>query len=170
MQTHKRSKKLANISKVSSKNNRNSRVHYLNNQLNLWIIPPGQANQDLDPCTLQESSKASNKTTNQDTKPIDMAHIERGHARTGASSSIDKGIDRGLRCSRGRLGGSSNINTLGILGSTGVLYSAVILATWVTIAIFDALVVGFRAGVVGDCLGKFAGIGDDVIVAYTVVE
>lgn len=129
MQTHKRSKKLANISKVSSKNNRNSRVHYLNNQLNLWIIPPGQANQDLDPCTLQESSKASNKTTNQDTKPIDMAHIERGHARTSASSSIDKGIDRGLRCSRGRLGGSSNINTLGILGSTGVLYSAVILAT-----------------------------------------
>lgn len=128
--------------------------------------PQGGANQDLDPYTLQESSKAGKKPTNQDTKPIDMTHINRGHAGSSASSSINKGIDRGLGCSGGSgFGGSSHINTLWILGSTGVLYSAVILASGVPIAFEDTLVVGFRAGVVGDCLGIFGGIGGDIVAA-----
>jgi hypothetical protein len=37
-----RRRKLANISKVSSKNKRKPRVHYLNNQLNLGSYPQGK--------------------------------------------------------------------------------------------------------------------------------
>jgi hypothetical protein len=100
-----------------------------------------------------------------------MAHINRHHTRRGTSSSIDTGVDRGLRCSRGsRLGGSSgHVDTLGILGAAGVVYSACVLANGVTVATEDALVVGFSACVVRDCLGVFSGVGSYAIIAQAVV-
>lgn len=107
-----------------------------------------------------------------------MADINRDHARSSASSAgisiaIDQGIDRGLgRSSSSSVGGSSSsshIDTLGILGSTRVIYSAVILASGVTVAVENALAVGFRADVVGDCQGIFSGVRADAVAACAVV-
>lgn len=102
-----------------------------------------------------------------------MVHINRGKAWSSARRfSIDEGIDRDFGCSSGsRLGGgSSHINTFRILGSTGVVYSAIILARGVTIAFEDALVVGLRAGVVGNSLGIFGAIRGGTVAAQAVVE
>ena len=109
-----------------------------------------------------------------------MAYINRHHPWSSASSAsisiaIDKGIERGLRCSGGSsVGGSSSsssgyIDTLGILGSTRVIYSAVILASGVTVAVENALTVGSRADVIGDCQGIFSCVGADAVAACAVV-
>lgn len=108
-----------------------------------------------------------------------MADINRDHARSSTSSAgisiaIDQGIDRGLgRSSSSSVGGSSSssshIDTLGILGSTRVIYSAVILASGITVAVENALAVGFRADVVGDCQGIFSGVRADAVAACAVV-
>lgn len=102
-----------------------------------------------------------------------MTHLHQAHTRRTSSSRVGtKQISLGGTRRSGRSGrGSRDIDALGVLRSARVILPTGGLAGGVTLGtVVDALVVGFGADVVGDCLGVLGCVGRDVVAADALVD